>query len=168
MPPQETSILVEQIATRLQARGERMATAESCTGGLVAKLLTDRAGSSAWFERGLITYTNQAKQELLGVPLQVFETTGAVSSECVAAMAEGLLQRAPVDWTLSVSGIAGPGGGSIDKPVGTVWIGWSRRGESATTECFLFAGDREAVREAAAHQALLGLIQRISAQDATA
>ncbi|WP_428311677.1 CinA family protein [Hydrocarboniphaga sp.] len=145
----------------LISRGQLLATAESCTGGLVAKLLTDRAGSSAWFERGLITYTNQAKHELLGVPETVFREHGAVSGECVAAMATGLLARAPVDWALSVSGVAGPGGGSADKPVGTVWLGWARRGEPASTQRCLFGGDREAIREAAARQVLLGLLQRL-------
>ncbi len=153
--------IVQQIAEMLISRGQLLATAESCTGGLVAKLLTDRAGSSAWFERGLITYTNQAKHELLGVPETVFREHGAVSGECVAAMATGLLARAPVDWALSVSGVAGPGGGSADKPVGTVWLGWARRGEPASTQRCLFGGDREAIREAAARQVLLGLLQRL-------
>ena len=164
----QISSLVEAVATRLLAGKTRLATAESCTGGLVAKLLTDRAGSSAWFERGLITYTNQAKQELLGVPASIFESVGAVSGECVAAMAAGLLQQAPVEWALSVSGIAGPGGGTADKPVGTVWFGWAERGGPASTECHRFDGDREAVREAAARQALIGLLQRMDARPALA
>ncbi len=157
----DPSRVVAAIAEQLLARGERLATAESCTGGLIAKLLTDRAGSSAWFERGLVTYTNQAKQELLGVPASIFETTGAVSRECVIAMAEGVLRCAPVDWALSVSGIAGPGGGSDDKPVGTVWLGWARRDQAASAKRFHFEGDREAVRAAAALQSLLGLLERI-------
>lgn len=158
-----TPQLVERIAQTLIARGQHVATAESCTGGLVAKLMTDLAGSSAWFERGLVTYTNQAKHDLLGVPESVFRDHGAVSGECVAAMAEGLLRRAPVDWALSVSGVAGPGGGSADKPVGTVWFGWARRGEPAATARLQFGGDREAVREAAAWVALMGLIERLGA-----
>lgn len=157
----EIPSIVQRIADALIRSDQRLATAESCTGGLVAKLLTDRAGSSAWFERGLITYTNQAKQELLGVPESVFRDHGAVSGACVAAMAQGLLARAPADWALSVSGIAGPGGGSADKPVGTVWLGWAQRGQAATTECCLFDGDRETIREAAARQLLLGLLQRL-------
>jgi nicotinamide-nucleotide amidase len=161
MPPSDVPSIVQQIAEMLISSDQRLATAESCTGGLVAKLLTDRAGSSAWFERGLITYTNDAKHELLGVPEAVFRNHGAVSGECVAAMAEGLLGKAPVGWALSVSGIAGPGGGSADKPVGTVWLGWARRGQPANTERCLFAGDREAIREAAARHVLLGLLQRL-------
>jgi nicotinamide-nucleotide amidase len=163
----DTPDLVQRIADALIQRDQRIATAESCTGGLVAKLLTDRAGSSAWFERGLITYTNEAKQELLGVAERIFHEHGAVSSECVAAMAEGLLQRAPVHWVLSVSGVAGPGGGSAEKPVGTVWLGWAGKGRPATTQRFHFDGDREAVRAAAARQALLGLIERIEAEPAS-
>jgi nicotinamide-nucleotide amidase len=163
----DTASLVQRIADALIRRDRRVATAESCTGGLVAKLLTDRAGSSTWFERGLITYTNEAKQDLLGVAGNIFREHGAVSSECVAAMAEGLLQRAPVDWALSVSGVAGPGGGSVNKPVGTVWLGWARKGQPATTRRFHFDGDREAVRMAAARQALLGLIERIDAEPAS-
>lgn len=155
-------VLVEAIAAALQRRGERVATAESCTGGLVAKWLTDRAGSSAWFERGLVTYTNQAKQELLGVPAAVFERHGAVSAECVAAMAQGLLLRAPVDWALSISGIAGPSGGSADKPVGTVWFGWAGRTAPVECERHCFAGGREVVREAAAVHLLAGLLQRLA------
>jgi nicotinamide-nucleotide amidase len=158
--------IVQQIAEMLISRDQRLATAESCTGGLVAKLLTDRAGSSAWFERGLITYTNAAKSELLGVPEQLFVEHGAVSGACVAAMAEGLLSKAPVDWAVSVSGVAGPGGGSVDKPVGTVWLGWARRGAAASTERCLFDGDREAIREAAARHVLLGLLRRIEAETA--
>lgn len=166
MPPSDVPSIVQRIAEMLISNDQRLATAESCTGGLVAKLLTDRAGSSAWFERGLITYTNDAKSELLDVPEAVFREHGAVSGECVAAMAEGLLLRTPVDWALSVSGVAGPGGGSADKPVGTVWLGWARRGQPASTERCQFSGSREAVREAAARQLLLGLLQRLSAEPA--
>lgn len=161
MTPVENYQLVEQLAQQLIKFNTKMATAESCTGGLVAKLLTDRAGSSAWFDRGLVTYTNEAKSELLGVTDEVFERHGAVSEACVRAMAEGLLRRAPVDWTLSVSGIAGPGGGSPDKPVGTVWFGWAGRGQPTTVLRRVFPGDREAIREAAARQALSGLLDRL-------
>jgi nicotinamide-nucleotide amidase len=161
MTPVENYQLVEQLAQQLIRFNTKMATAESCTGGLVAKLLTDRAGSSAWFDRGLVTYTNEAKSELLGVTDEVFERHGAVSEACVRAMAEGLLRRAPVDWTLSVSGIAGPGGSSPDKPVGTVWFGWAGRGQPTTVLRRVFPGDREAIREAAARQALSGLLDRL-------
>ncbi|MDB5971554.1 MAG: CinA family protein [Hydrocarboniphaga sp.] len=162
MNPSDIPSIVQRIADALIRRDQRLASAESCTGGLVAKLLTDRPGSSAWFERGLITYTNQAKQDLLGVAPAIFRDHGAVSGECVAAMAQGLLERAPVDWALSVSGVAGPGGGSADKPVGTVWLGWAQRGDAASTQRFQFDGDREAVRAAAALQALSGLLQRLA------
>lgn len=155
------SIEVEPLAGLLLARGERLATAESCTGGLVAKLCTDLAGSSAWFERGLVTYSNAAKHELLGVPTAVFDTHGAVSEACARAMVEGLLRHAPADWGVAVTGIAGPSGGSADKPVGTVWIAWAQRGECAQAQRHLFSGDREAIREQTAAVALSGLVARL-------
>lgn len=149
------------LADLLLARGERMACAESCTGGLISKLCTDLAGSSAWFERGLVTYSNAAKHELLGVPNAVFETAGAVSEPCVRAMVEGLLRASPAEWGVAVTGIAGPSGGSADKPVGTVWIGWARRGQPAQTQVTVFPGDRAAIREQTAEAALRGLMQRL-------
>lgn len=152
--------LVEAIAARLLARGEWLATAESCTGGLVARYCTDLAGSSQWFERGLITYSNLAKQELLGVPAQTLLDSGAVSEATVLAMVGGLLERAPVQHVLAVSGVAGPGGGSPDKPVGTVWIAWGGP-DGATAQRFQFDGEREAVREQAAEAALRGLLERL-------
>jgi nicotinamide-nucleotide amidase len=152
--------LVERIAERLRARGEWLATAESCTGGLIAKRCTDLAGSSAWFERGLVSYSNRAKQELLGVPASVLENYGAVSRETVLAMAGGLLGRAPVQRAIAVSGIAGPGGGSAGKPVGLVWIAWASATGAEARE-FHFPGDREAVREQAAEAALAGLLERL-------
>lgn len=158
----ETAAQVVKLAALLLARGERVACAESCTGGLIAKLCTDLAGSSIWFERGLVTYSNAAKHELLGVPNALFETAGAVSEACVRAMVEGLLRHCPADWGVAVTGIAGPGGGSADKPVGTVWIGWLRRGESARTRLTVFAGDRAAIREQSADAALAGLMKLVS------
>ncbi len=158
----ETYQLVASLAQQLVKSHTRLATAESCTGGLIAQWLTDLAGSSAWFERGLVTYSNEAKQQLLGVPESVLATQGAVSEACVIAMAEGLLGRAPVDWTLAISGIAGPGGGSPDKPVGTVWIAWAGGGATVATG-YRFDGDRMAIRQAAARQALLGLARRTGA-----
>lgn len=157
--------LVEQIAAILTVRGEWLATAESCTGGMIAKQLTDRAGSSTWFERGIVTYSNLAKMELLAVDEELLRTHGAVSRECASAMARGLLRAAPVDWGLSVTGIAGPGGGSDDKPVGTVWIAWIRRGYSPDTHRFNFEGGRESVREQAAQAALEGLLYRLREAD---
>ncbi|WP_020649449.1 CinA family protein [Solimonas variicoloris] len=153
--------LVERIAAALLARGEWLATAESCTGGLIAKLLTDLPGSSGWFERGLVTYSNLAKMELLGVPDAVLAEHGAVSDECARAMARGVLRAGPVDWGVAVTGIAGPGGGSDDKPVGTVWIAWSQRGHAPDTHRFFFEGGRDSVREQTAQAALEGLLYRI-------
>jgi nicotinamide-nucleotide amidase len=138
--------LVEILAQRLLARGERLAFAESCTGGLLAKLATDLAGSSVWFERGLVTYSNDAKHELLGVPRSIFDTDGAVSEACVRAMATGLMGRTPADWGVAVTGIAGPGGGNPGRPVGTVWIAWIRRGQEPQPRRYHFDGDRAAIR----------------------
>lgn len=153
--------LVEQIAQLLGERGEWLATAESCTGGMVATKLTDRAGSSAWFERGFVTYSNLAKMEQLAVPEDVLKLHGAVSGECAAAMARGLLRAAPVDWGLAITGIAGPGGGTPDKPVGTVWISWIRRGQPPQPHLFFFEGGRDSVRAQATQAALEGLLYRL-------
>jgi nicotinamide-nucleotide amidase len=121
------STLVPALADRLLKRGEWLATAESCTGGLIARLLTDVAGSSQWFERGVVTYSNRAKSELLGVSAEIIDRHGAVSRECAEAMATGLLRNAPVQWTIAVTGIAGPGGGTPEKPVGLVWLAAAAR-----------------------------------------
>lgn len=150
--------IVETLAQQLKAAGQRLAVAESCTGGGIAAVLTDLAGSSEWFERGVVSYSNQAKQDLLGVPEAVLQFHGAVSQATALAMVGGLLVRAPVDWTLAVTGIAGPGGGSPDKPVGTVWIAWARRDGPAWAECFHFDGDRGAVRAQTVNAALAGLL----------
>jgi nicotinamide-nucleotide amidase len=155
--------LAQQVGQRLLARHEWLATAESCTGGLIAKLLTDIAGSSAWFERGLVTYSNGAKEQLLGVPAEVLQASGAVSAETVQAMVQGLLLAAPVQWGIAVSGIAGPSGGTPDKPVGTVWIGWGGSAVAGSVSRFLFAGDRDAVRRQAAEAALNGLLGLLQA-----
>jgi len=154
-------MLIPRIAERLLARKQWLATAESCTGGMIAQLLTSIAGSSEWFERGLVTYSNRAKVELLGVPQAVIDRHGAVSRECAEAMALGLLENAPVQWAISVTGIAGPGGGSKEKPVGTVWIGLASAG-GAEAKHFLFKGDREGIRRQSAEAALLMLDEKIS------
>ena len=159
----EVAAQVEKLAAQLLARSERLACAESCTGGLIAKLCTDRAGSSGWFERGLVTYSNAAKHELLGVPNSMFETAGAVSEMCVRAMVEGLLRHSPADWGVAVTGVAGPGGGSVEKPVGTVWIAWARRGQPTQARLTVFLGDRAAIREQTAATALAGLVERLIA-----
>lgn len=153
--------IATDIGQKLLQRQETLAVVESCTGGLLAKQLTDVAGSSAWFDRGLITYSNQAKQSLLGVPPELIDTHGAVSEACVTAMAEGLLHNAPVDWCIAITGIAGPGGGTPDKPVGTVWMAWQRRGQAAERVLQLFPGDREGVRERAVTMAMQGLLGRL-------
>ncbi|WP_028080339.1 CinA family protein [Solimonas soli] len=153
--------LVERIAAVLLERGEWLATAESCTGGMIAQQLTDLAGSSGWFERGLVTYSNAAKMELLAVPDEVLAQHGAVSGECALAMARGLLRAAPVDWGVAVTGIAGPGGGSADKPVGTVWVSWIRRGCPPEAHRFFFEGGRDSVRRQSTQAVLEGLLYRI-------
>lgn len=154
---------MERLAGLLTQRGEQLATAESCTGGWVAKACTDLAGSSAWFERGFVTYSNLSKQELLAVPAEVLETHGAVSEAVVSAMVEGVLSRSAADWALAISGVAGPGGGSADKPVGTVWLGWGGPQGWRESQCHLFRGDREAVRAQAVCQALAVLVDRCDA-----
>ena len=148
------------IAERLIARREWLAVAESCTGGLIAAACTDLAGSSAWFERGLVSYSNRAKQELLGVPASLLTAHGAVSEPCVRAMVEGLMARAPVQHAVAVSGIAGPGGGTADKPVGTVWIAWAST-TGVRTRVYAFTGDRQAVREQAVAAAFAGLAEQL-------
>ena len=152
--------LVERLAQALRARGAMLATAESCTGGLIAGACTEISGSSDWFERGFVTYSNAAKTELLGVSTELLAVHGAVSDPVVRAMTEGALARAPVQWSLAVTGVAGPTGGSADKPVGTVWFGWAGP-EGVTSECRLFPGDRQAVRQATVAHALEGLLSRL-------
>ncbi len=158
--PQPTAALVEALAQALTARGWMMATAESCTGGLIAGACTDRAGSSDWFERGFVTYSNAAKTELLGVPADLIATHGAVSEPVARAMAAGARAHAPVQLAVAVTGVAGPGGGSAAKPVGTVWFGWATP-QGVDTECVRFDGDRAAVRQATVVHALAGLLQRL-------
>ncbi len=152
---------VVEVAEMLLARRQWLAVAESCTGGLVAKTLTDLAGSSGWFERGVVSYSNRAKHEVLGVPDSVLQQHGAVSEATVRAMATGLLDGAGVDWTLALTGIAGPGGGTADKPVGTVWIAYARRGGDCSARCFRFDGDRTSVRLQSARTALDILVDRL-------
>jgi nicotinamide-nucleotide amidase len=160
---ESVSAIIQSIAAHLLRRGERVATAESCTGGLVAKLMTDLAGSSAWFERGVVSYSNDAKHDLLGVPRSIFDTDGAVSRSCVLAMAEGLLRHSPADWAVAITGIAGPGGGTPGKPVGTVWMAWARRGTPAEAATAVFPGDRDAVRQQTAERVLRRLDERLAA-----
>jgi len=154
----ELEDLARALGTALQRRGLRLATAESCTGGLIAGAVTAIAGSSAWFERGFVTYSDAAKQELLGVAPATLATHGAVSEETARAMAAGALARSHADIALAVTGIAGPGGGSPGKPVGTVCFAWcGRQGQPVSDTC-RFAGDRATVRRHALIHALSGLL----------
>ncbi len=150
--------LAEALGARLlDARG-MLVTAESCSGGWIAKTVTDVAGSSAWFDCGMVTYSYEAKQRLLGVRPQTLETFGAVSQETALEMVSGALANSGASLAVAVTGIAGPGGGSADKPVGSVWIGWKARGGYVRTELFGFDGDREAVRRQTVAAALRGLL----------
>jgi nicotinamide-nucleotide amidase len=157
--------LVNSLAHALKARGQMMATAESCTGGLIAGACTDISGSSDWFERGFVTYSNAAKTELLGVPVALIDTHGAVSEPVARAMAEGALAQSHAQWAVAVTGVAGPTGGSPDKPVGTVWFGWGTP-HGVITERQRFGGDRAAVRQATVAHALAGLLQRVASLSA--
>jgi nicotinamide-nucleotide amidase len=149
-----------ELAETLQQRGWMMATAESCTGGLIAGACTDLSGSSAWFERGFVTYSNAAKTGMLGVDAALIDTHGAVSEPVARAMAEGALRRSLAQVSVAVTGVAGPTGGSVDKPVGTVWFGWCVNG-ATTSERQRFDGDRAAVRQATVAHALAGLLARL-------
>jgi nicotinamide-nucleotide amidase len=159
---------IHALAELLRAQGLRMASAESCTGGLIAAACTSLPGSSDWFERGVVSYSNDAKTELLGVVPELIAAHGAVSEPVARAMVEGVMRSPRVDLAVAVTGIAGPAGGSASKPVGTVWLAFGRRvadGSIGTTaEHHLFEGDRAAVRAAAVHRALRGLIERIPAR----
>ncbi|HYW03781.1 MAG TPA: nicotinamide-nucleotide amidohydrolase family protein [Gammaproteobacteria bacterium] len=164
MAYEEMADLVAELAGILEPEGLRLVTAESCTGGWLAKVLTDRAGSSAWFERGLVTYSNAAKVELLGVPESLLESEGAVSRAVVNAMAEGALARSHADLSVAISGVAGPSGGTPDKPVGTVCFAWASRGGARDSVRQRFGGDRETVRAHSVVTALEGLI-RLARED---
>ena len=142
------------------ARKLTIATAESCTGGWAAQVITHTPGSSAWFERGFITYTNAAKADMLGVPMNTVEAFGAVSLETAMAMAAGALQHSNALISLSITGISGPTGGSPDKPVGTVCFAWSGKNSTPSCERRLFNGDRESIRRQSVLHALSGLLDR--------
>ena len=148
------------LADALRTRGWKIATAESCTGGLIAAACTAVAGSSDWFERGFVTYSNAAKCELLGVPAALVDAHGAVSAEVARAMAEGALARSysRAQLAVAVTGIAGPGGATPGKPVGTVWLALAQAGSAAEAEVLVLPGDRAAVREQTVHHALQRLL----------
>ena len=154
----ELGAQARQLADALMTQHLFVSTAESCTGGWIAKTLTDLAGSSAWFDCGMVAYSYEAKQAMLGVRPQTLEREGAVSRETVIEMVSGALVNSAASVAVAVTGIAGPGGGTADKPVGTVWIGWKRRGGYPKAEVFHFAGDREAVRRQTIAAALAGLL----------
>ncbi len=180
-PEAETARLVETLAAQLLARGWMLATAESCTGGLIAAACTDLAGSSTWFERGFVTYSNAAKAQMLGVDAALIAQHGAVSEPVARAMAQGALQHAHAQVALAVTGVAGPGGGSADKPVGTVWFAWALPHGTPTSdadarpagitakvpvqaamlhsEVMHFVGDRAAVRQATLQHSLRRLLE---------
>lgn len=153
---------VGRLADALRSRGQRLCTAESCTGGLIAAACTDLAGSSDWFERGFVTYSNDAKTELIGVPAELIAEQGAVSEAVARAMAVGALAHAHADFAVAVTGVAGPGGGSAAKPVGLVWLAWAGPG-GVQAERHHFGGDRAAVRRATVACALQGLLARVLA-----
>lgn len=149
---------VAALAEALAARGWRLATAESCTGGWIAKCCTDRAGSSAWFDRGFVSYSYEAKEDQLGVIRADLETHGAVSEQIAAQMALGARQRSGADLTLAATGIAGPGGGLPEKPVGLVCFAWSVRGGVLLSDHRVFEGDRAAVRAQTVLHAMRGAL----------
>jgi nicotinamide-nucleotide amidase len=164
--------MIEALAQKLMQRGWMLVTAESCTGGMVAASCTDWAGSSQWFERGMVTYSNEAKHELLGVDSALIETHGAVSEEVAREMALGALRHSRAQVSVAITGIAGPTGGSKSKPVGTVWFAWAVPSDAGPTlgaetafvrtQVCHFEGDRAAVRQASARQAVLGLLELLN------
>ena len=159
----ELEILAERLGRELLARGERLATAESCTGGWVAQTVTAIAGSSEWFDCGVVTYSNESKVALLGVAEDTLATHGAVSEATARAMALGAVKRSRADWAVAVTGIAGPTGGTPQKPLGMVCFAWAQRGGNCEALTCQFAGDRAGIREQAVRLALSGTLKRVIA-----
>jgi nicotinamide-nucleotide amidase len=160
--------LTQQLAQTLLAKGFKIALAESCTGGLLAAQLTSLAGSSDWFERGFITYSNQAKEESIGVPKEVIERYGAVSEEVAKAMAEGVLNHSLAQISAAITGIAGPGGGSANKPVGMVCFAWGMQVDDqiqTRSQTKQFSGDRQSIREQACVYAIESLLEQLTASE---
>jgi nicotinamide-nucleotide amidase len=158
--------LAKQVGKALKSRGMMLATAESCTGGGIAQAVTGVSGSSGWFDRGFVTYSNVAKEEMLGVSLETMKAYGAVSEQTVREMAAGALQFSRAQVALSVSGIAGPKGGTPEKPVGTVWFAWASKG-NARTACHYLVGDRDAIRVKAVRIALQGVLDLLNSKTKT-
>ncbi|MDD5035875.1 MAG: nicotinamide-nucleotide amidase [Methylococcaceae bacterium] len=150
--------LSQRVGSLLLDRSQMLAAAESCTGGWVCQCLTEVAGSSRWFDRGFVTYSNEAKRELLGVEESILVEQGAVSEATVRAMTAGVLRNSQADCALAISGIAGPGGATVGKPVGTVWFAWQRRNGDCIARREWFDGDRRAVRRQAVALALQGIL----------
>ncbi|MCP4287443.1 MAG: nicotinamide-nucleotide amidase [Gammaproteobacteria bacterium] len=150
-----------QLGELLREKKLTITAAESCTGGWVTKVLTDIAGSSDWFDRGFVTYSNAAKHEMLGIGSELIEVEGAVSEAVVREMVRGAIANSAADLALAVSGIAGPGGGTPEKPVGTVWFAWGRSDSAVVTRLVRFEGDRDQVRRQAVLTALRGAIDLI-------
>lgn len=164
MTDTELDILAARVGAALATRGWRLATAESCTGGWIAAAITAVSGSSAWFDRGFVTYSNEAKADMLGVATATLATHGAVSEATVREMAEGALARSLAQCAVAVSGVAGPSGGTATKPVGMVCIGWAEHGQPTRTITARFPGDRAAVRRQTVIRALDGILQLAAQQ----
>lgn len=161
----DLATLSEQVGEALRTRGLMLVTAESCTGGWIAEVITAVAGSSQWFERGFVTYSNEAKREILGVQATTLSASGAVSEATVREMAEGALAHSRAQVAVAVSGVAGPGGGSLDKPVGTVCMAWAGGSAATRSRRLQFAGNREAVRRQAVAAALRGVLDVLNGRD---
>ena len=155
---QSLSDLAQQVGDALKKHKLMLATAESCTGGGLSYWITSISGSSDWFDRGFVTYSNPAKLQMLGVTAPTLTRSGAVSSEVAKEMAEGALDHSDADVSIAVTGIAGPLGGTADKPVGTVWIAWAKRNTPTLAKQFVFQGDRHEVREQTVNKSLAGLL----------
>lgn len=155
---QRLSTLVKRLGSLLVARHLSCAVAESCTGGRLASIMTAIPNTSSWFERGFVTYSNEAKEEMLGVSPAIISKEGAVSQACAEAMASGALMKSYADVSVAITGIAGPGGGSEQKPIGYVWIAWAGNGKPVVSRCYHFDGSRQAIQKQAVKEALVGLI----------
>jgi nicotinamide-nucleotide amidase len=162
MIEQDIEHAVKRLARALTRRAWKMAVAESCTGGWIAKCCTDLAGSSGWFERGFVTYSNDAKVSMLGVEPAALQQHGAVSEIVARQMAQGVLASSVAQASVAVTGVAGPDGGTTEKPVGTVWFAWAVNGKEGRSECLRFEGNRDSIRHQSVLHALKGMLQMVS------